>query len=554
MYHIVKHYFPKPEWLVALDVALIRHDKYNFVRVLKAKGQAKYWLPVLKLVRELYGDNISKATVVANLLYYQKTDNIFGWVHRSPYTIVKQGLLSHFEDAYEDGSWKRYLSSRELHLFPGTFAELVEAEEKRLLEVDVLGIQRPEEEDIEESEEESEQLESGEEEQSEGRAEREEGVAKWGESGGGEEDQSDESEGGGEEEDESAGTSNKSGQTASSDQQGVSSAGSGGDSSSEYEKLISRPHSSPAVPMTVKEIVRTMRGREAGEDTSEADEVAEALKRIVERKASLADFGAVERYLKGLHEVKKVRENALRKVEDALKKKLQEVQLDSSTLRGSKSQGNTGEAGLLVKIDEAEMCKSILEEAIRKTKSNLLAIVKQKLRAVWHRRDRRISSAFLPGQLPKHDKRVRIVVGVDVSGSISARELKLFTSVLLSELKRHKEYIDLQNSYAVFWSTAVEKAVSLVEEEELTKVPSGGGTAPEVFWTWLEEREREWKRKPDIILFLSDGWFEWHDGLWRAFREHRGVAVVTENREVAGRIREAGWDVYEGSLLECSQL
>jgi predicted metal-dependent peptidase len=242
----------------------------------------------------------------------------------------------------------------------------------------------------------------------------------------------------------------------------------------------------------------------------------------------------------------------LKKVESVLQRKLQELEIDSIPQRGSQSQGDSGEAGLLVSIDEAERCSSVLEEAIRKAKSNIIAIVKQKLRTVWHRRDRRVASAFLPGQLPKDDKRVRVVVSIDVSGSISARELKLFIGVLSSELKRHKEHIDLQNSYAVFWSTSIEKAVSLAEEEELTKVPSGGGTSPEAFWTWLEEKEKEWRRRTDIVLFLSDGWFEWHDGLEKAFRRHKGVAVITENKEVAEKIRQAGWDVYEGSLLECA--
>lgn len=107
----------------------------------------------------------------------------------------------------------------------------------------------------------------------------------------------------------------------------------------------------------------------------------------------------------------------------------------------------------------------------------------------WRRRNRRLGLQ-VPGT--KKIRKVKIVGGIDVSGSVGGPLLELF----YSEMDKIAEYAEV---VAVFFDHAVQLTVPWDQVRKIKKIPGGGGT---LFQPMLDEAKR---LKADGLVMLTDG-------------------------------------------------
>ncbi len=124
----------------------------------------------------------------------------------------------------------------------------------------------------------------------------------------------------------------------------------------------------------------------------------------------------------------------------------------------------------------------------------------------WQRPSRRgwHMDAVMPGMLPGNQ--IDVVIGIDTSGSITDKDLKVF----LSEIKGIMESYDEYRIHVLGWDTEVHNSevftsdnISNIEEFE---PGGGGGTDPHCVWSWLEENQIEPKK---LIMFTDYCFFGW---------------------------------------------
>jgi predicted metal-dependent peptidase len=112
--------------------------------------------------------------------------------------------------------------------------------------------------------------------------------------------------------------------------------------------------------------------------------------------------------------------------------------------------------------------------------------------------------AILPGMKP--GEQIDVVVAIDTSGSISAKDLKDF----LSEVKGIMESYDEYKIHVITWDTSVHNP-QIFTSENLEGIESyepggGGGTEPHCVWDWLVDNAIEPKK---LIMFTDFCFFGW---------------------------------------------
>jgi predicted metal-dependent peptidase len=107
----------------------------------------------------------------------------------------------------------------------------------------------------------------------------------------------------------------------------------------------------------------------------------------------------------------------------------------------------------------------------------------------WRRRNRRLGS-IVPGS--KKVRKVKVCVGIDVSGSVDGPLLQLFYAEI-DKIAQHAEVV------ASFFDHCVQKTLPWSEVRKLSKIPGGGGTC---FQPMLDEAT---KIKADGLIMLTDG-------------------------------------------------
>ena len=119
-------------------------------------------------------------------------------------------------------------------------------------------------------------------------------------------------------------------------------------------------------------------------------------------------------------------------------------------------------------------------------------------RRSWH------MDAVMPGMKP--GEQIDVVIGIDTSGSITDKDLKVF----LSEIKGIMEAYDEYKITVMGWDTEVHN-VGVFNSDNLEDIGSfepggGGGTDPHCVWNWLQENDIEPKK---LIMFTDFCFFGW---------------------------------------------
>ena len=156
---------------------------------------------------------------------------------------------------------------------------------------------------------------------------------------------------------------------------------------------------------------------------------------------------------------------------------------------------------------------------------------------VWYRKDRR--TGLVPGYVPQYRKlKVKLLIGVDVSGSISFGELRKFVGVA-SKVFRHAVECVL-----VPWDVKLHKPRPCKDYEEL---PWGGGTDPTPFLAHAAAWARKVKGEgyQPVVLLFSDGDFRLNEQAAKAVAEEAKVAfaLITHRRGTAEQLGRLGWNV-----------
>jgi predicted metal-dependent peptidase len=119
-------------------------------------------------------------------------------------------------------------------------------------------------------------------------------------------------------------------------------------------------------------------------------------------------------------------------------------------------------------------------------------------RRSWH------MDAVMPGMKP--GEQIDVVIGIDTSGSITDKDLKVF----LSEIKGIMESYDEYRIHVVGWDTDTHNS-EVFTSDNLESIESfepggGGGTDPHCVWRWLQDNEIEPKK---LIMFTDYCFFGW---------------------------------------------
>lgn len=119
-------------------------------------------------------------------------------------------------------------------------------------------------------------------------------------------------------------------------------------------------------------------------------------------------------------------------------------------------------------------------------------------RRSWH------MDAVMPGMIP--GQQIDVVIGIDTSGSITEKDLKIF----LSEIKGIMESYDEYKIRVVCWDTNVHAPAEFssdnLQDIESYEPGGGGGTDPHCVWEWLKDNEIEPKK---LIMFTDYCFFGW---------------------------------------------
>ena len=124
----------------------------------------------------------------------------------------------------------------------------------------------------------------------------------------------------------------------------------------------------------------------------------------------------------------------------------------------------------------------------------------------WARPSRRSwqMDAVLPGMKP--GEQIDVVIGIDTSGSITDKDLKIF----LSEIKGIMESYDEYKITVMGWDTEIGN-VATFSSDNLEDIGSfepggGGGTDPHCVWNYLQANDIEPKK---LIMFTDFCFFGW---------------------------------------------
>ena len=119
-------------------------------------------------------------------------------------------------------------------------------------------------------------------------------------------------------------------------------------------------------------------------------------------------------------------------------------------------------------------------------------------RRSWH------IDAVMPGMKP--GEQIDVVIGIDTSGSITDKDLKVF----LSEIKGIMEAYDEYKITVMGWDTEVhnvgEFTSDSIEDISNFEPGGGGGTDPHCVWNYLQENNIEPKK---LIMFTDFCFFGW---------------------------------------------
>jgi predicted metal-dependent peptidase len=112
--------------------------------------------------------------------------------------------------------------------------------------------------------------------------------------------------------------------------------------------------------------------------------------------------------------------------------------------------------------------------------------------------------AVMPGMKP--GEQIDVVIGIDTSGSITDKDLKVF----LSEIKGIMEAYDEYKITVMGWDTEVhnvgEFTSDSIEDISNFEPGGGGGTDPHCVWNYLQENNIEPKK---LIMFTDYCFFGW---------------------------------------------
>jgi predicted metal-dependent peptidase len=119
-------------------------------------------------------------------------------------------------------------------------------------------------------------------------------------------------------------------------------------------------------------------------------------------------------------------------------------------------------------------------------------------RRSWH------MDAVMPGMKP--GEQIDVVIGIDTSGSITDKDLKIF----LSEIQGIMEAYDEYKITVMGWDTEVHN-VGTFSSDNLEDISSfepggGGGTDPHCVWKYLQDNDIEPKK---LIMFTDFCFFGW---------------------------------------------
>jgi predicted metal-dependent peptidase len=119
-------------------------------------------------------------------------------------------------------------------------------------------------------------------------------------------------------------------------------------------------------------------------------------------------------------------------------------------------------------------------------------------RRSWH------MDAVMPGMKP--GEQIDVVIGIDTSGSITDKDLKVF----LSEIKGIMEAYDEYKITVMGWDTEVNNVATFTSDNlddiSTFEPGGGGGTEPHCVWKYLQDNDIEPKK---LIMFTDYCFFGW---------------------------------------------
>ena len=148
-------------------------------------------------------------------------------------------------------------------------------------------------------------------------------------------------------------------------------------------------------------------------------------------------------------------------------------------------------------IDPVMDWRELLQQQIQSTVKSDFTWARPSRRS-WH------MDAVMPGMKP--GEQIDVVIGIDTSGSITDKDLKVF----LSEIKGIMEAYDEYKITVMGWDTEVNN-VATFTSDNLDDISSfepggGGGTDPHCVWNYLQDNDIEPKK---LIMFTDFCFFGW---------------------------------------------
>ena len=136
----------------------------------------------------------------------------------------------------------------------------------------------------------------------------------------------------------------------------------------------------------------------------------------------------------------------------------------------------------------------------------------------------------------------KLIIGIDVSGSISEQDLNMFVNMLYGLNKKKKDYLfDI-----VYWSDNDIKQnktyfedISDIKEFAKKKVYSTGGTDVTEFHNYLNERYKE----PIEIINITDGYFYYDKNLNKNILKYHFVLTEGLNENFKNFYSENTFDI-----------